>query len=71
MFIFSSQFGQGALPTPASRTRLGVTVKTASAKGLDLNQQGEVDGVPTFEFDLDAQEDKPWRKPGLPLFVLE
>lgn len=58
------QLGQGAIATPAARPRPGVTVKTASAKALDLQQQGEIDGVPTLEYDLDAQEDKPWKKPG-------
>ncbi|XP_046561917.1 pre-mRNA 3'-end-processing factor FIP1-like [Haliotis rubra] len=35
-------------------------------KGMDLEAQGTVNGVPTFEFDIDnlSAEDKPWRNPG-------
>lgn len=59
------QLGQGAIPAATTRPRPGVTVKTASSKGLDLGQQGEINGVPTLEFDLDSHSEQPWRKPGM------
>jgi pre-mRNA 3'-end-processing factor FIP1 len=41
---------------------------TAQAKtGLDINQVGTYDGVEIFDVDLDAFEDRPWRKPGADL----
>jgi len=52
---------------PASgRPRPNVTVKTASTKALDINAEGEINGVPTYDFDLDnlKLDEMPWRKPG-------
>lgn len=52
--------------TPAAaRPRPNVTVK--AAKGVDLNAEGEIDGVPTYDFDIESikVEDRPWRKPGI------
>ncbi|KNC71742.1 hypothetical protein SARC_15716, partial [Sphaeroforma arctica JP610] len=34
---------------------------------LSLRAEGEVDGVKTFDFDLDGADDKPWRNPGADL----
>ncbi|XP_035876538.1 pre-mRNA 3'-end-processing factor FIP1 isoform X16 [Phyllostomus hastatus] len=36
-------------------------------KGVDLDAPGSINGVPLLEVDLDAFEDKPWRKPGADL----
>lgn len=33
-------------------------------QGIDLEAVGKINGVPTYEFDLDTVDDKPWRKPG-------
>ncbi|XP_041359762.1 pre-mRNA 3'-end-processing factor FIP1-like [Gigantopelta aegis] len=40
--------------------------KGASGKGLDIEAQGTINGVPVYEFDLSSlkTEDKPWNKPG-------
>lgn len=46
----------------------GTTTKPAvTTKGLDIEAQGTINGIPVYEFDLDSikNEDKPWRKPGL------
>ncbi|XP_065187124.1 pre-mRNA 3'-end-processing factor FIP1-like isoform X3 [Sycon ciliatum] len=42
------------VPTPAPQP----------AKGLDVDAVGKINGVSTYEFDLDSVDDKPWRKPG-------
>lgn len=36
------------------------------AKGVDLEAQGTINGIQTYDFDLQSinDEDKPWRKPG-------
>lgn len=34
------------------------------APTLDVNAQGEIDGKPTYSFDPESAEDKPWRLPG-------
>ncbi|WAQ99749.1 FIP1-like protein [Mya arenaria] len=36
------------------------------AKGVDVEGEGQVNGIPLYEFSLDSlrEEDKPWRKPG-------
>lgn len=35
-------------------------------KGVDVEGEGQVNGIPLYEFSLDTlrDEDKPWRKPG-------
>ena len=33
-------------------------------QGVDVEAVGKINGVPTYEFDLDSVDDKPWRKPG-------
>lgn len=46
---------------------IGQAVKSAPvSKGVDLEAQGVINGVPTLDFDLQdiKDEDKPWRKPG-------
>ncbi|KAK7503807.1 hypothetical protein BaRGS_00004930 [Batillaria attramentaria] len=37
-----------------------------ATKGIDIEAQGTINGVPVYEFDLDSiqNEEKPWRKPG-------
>ena len=42
------------------------SVIKAPGKGVDLEQEGTVNGTPIYEFDLDTiqADDKPWRKPG-------
>jgi pre-mRNA 3'-end-processing factor FIP1 len=44
----------------------GQTNKNAPVKGVDLDAQGTINDVPTYDFDLQSikDEDKPWRKPG-------
>ena len=39
---------------------------TTATKGLDIEAQGTINGVPVYEFDLNTieNEEKPWRKPG-------
>ncbi|PVD34184.1 hypothetical protein C0Q70_05449 [Pomacea canaliculata] len=49
------------------KTVAGTTTKPAvTTKGLDIEAQGTINGIPVYEFDLDSikNEDKPWRKPG-------
>ena len=57
---FAGPAGTAARPRPAA------TVKTASAKTLDINAEGEINGVGTFDYDIDLlkQEEMPWKKPG-------
>ena len=57
---FAGPAGTAARPRPA------VTVKTASAKTLDIDAEGEINGVGTFDYDIDLlkQEEMPWKKPG-------
>uniref|UniRef100_T1JB43 Pre-mRNA polyadenylation factor Fip1 domain-containing protein n=1 Tax=Strigamia maritima TaxID=126957 RepID=T1JB43_STRMM len=38
--------------------------QSSKTKGVDLDSVGMINGVPTYEFNLDSMEDKPWRKPG-------
>ncbi|KAJ7986498.1 hypothetical protein DPEC_G00340500 [Dallia pectoralis] len=33
-------------------------------KGVDLDAQGSVNGIPVLEVDMETLEEKPWRKPG-------
>ena len=37
-----------------------------TTKGIDIEAQGTINGVPVYEFDLNSieNEEKPWRKPG-------
>lgn len=39
---------------------------TQATKGVDVDGEGTVNGIPLYEFSLDTlrDEDKPWRKPG-------
>jgi pre-mRNA 3'-end-processing factor FIP1 len=41
-------------------------LKTTLAKGVDLDAPGTINGVPTYEYDIQEikDEDKPWKKPG-------
>lgn len=40
--------------------------KPIQPKGVDIETQGDINGTPTLDFDLQGikDEDKPWRKPG-------
>lgn len=49
---------------PTAGTRPRPTVAAATVKGIDINAEGEIDGVPTYDVDLDTLTDKPWLKPG-------
>lgn len=42
------------------------TTSTGTTKGVDVDAVGTINGVPTYDFDLDGlqADDKPWRKPG-------
>ena len=42
------------------------TLSSGTTKGVDVDAVGSINGVPTYDFDLDGiqAEDKPWRKPG-------
>lgn len=44
-------------------------MKAATTKGLDVNAEGEIDGVPTYDYDIESinVEERPWRKPGADL----
>lgn len=42
-------------------------VPTQQKTGLDINKVGTYDGVDIFDVDLNAFQDKPWRKPGADL----
>lgn len=39
----------------------------ARLKGVDMEAPGNINGVPVVEVDVDALEEKPWRKPGADL----
>ena len=54
--------------TPLSTTKVALTAKTA----MDVDSQGTINGIPTYEFDLDSlpAEDKPWRNPGENLMMI-
>ncbi|XP_029463548.1 pre-mRNA 3'-end-processing factor FIP1-like isoform X2 [Rhinatrema bivittatum] len=46
----------------------GVSVSAKlQSKGIDLDAVGNINGLPVIEVDLDAFEEKPWRKPGADL----
>ncbi|XP_010870527.2 pre-mRNA 3'-end-processing factor FIP1 isoform X2 [Esox lucius] len=54
-------------------TPVNLNIKTAGRthasagpkpKGLDLDAQGNVNGIPVLEVDLETLEEKPWRRPG-------
>ena len=34
---------------------------------LNLEAVGQVDGVPIYDYDIEAA-DKPWRQPGMPMY---
>ena len=42
-----------------------------AAKGLDLNQPGDINGVPVMQFDTGSVVDKPWLRPGSCLLLFE
>lgn len=50
-----------------------VNVETSAAApgpavdAVDIDKAGEYNGQPLFNLDLEALEDKPWRKPGFEL----
>ncbi|KAL8579895.1 hypothetical protein ACOMHN_039682 [Nucella lapillus] len=53
--------------TTYQKPATGTPAKPAAAtKGLDVEAQGTINGVPVYEFDLNSleNEEKPWRKPG-------
>lgn len=41
-------------------------MSSGTTKGVDVDAIGTINGVSTYDFDLDGiqAEDKPWRKPG-------
>lgn len=43
------------------------TTTSTSQKGVDVEAVGTINGVPTYEFDLDGiqADEKGWRKPGM------
>ena len=47
--------------TAGSKTQAPATVPS---KGVDVEAVGSINGVPTYDFDLDSLDEKPWRKPG-------
>ena len=63
---YANFYLQTAAAGTAARPRPAVTVKTASAKTLNIDAEVEINGVGTFDYDIDSlkQEDMPWRKPG-------
>lgn len=40
------------------------SITISKSKGLDMEGVGSINGVPVYDFNLDAVEDKPWMKPG-------
>lgn len=54
-------------PAAPGRARPAVTVKAAVTKTIDINAEGEVNGVGTFDYDIESLklEEMPWRKPGM------
>ncbi|XP_045204187.2 pre-mRNA 3'-end-processing factor FIP1-like [Mercenaria mercenaria] len=52
-------------PVTAGSAQKGA-VTTQATKGVDVDGEGTVNGIPLYEFSLDTlrDEDKPWRKPG-------
>ncbi|XP_060579613.1 pre-mRNA 3'-end-processing factor FIP1-like isoform X2 [Ruditapes philippinarum] len=52
-------------PVTAGSSQKGA-VGTQATKGVDVDGEGTVNGIPLYEFSLDTlrDEDKPWRKPG-------
>merc|ERR1712004_168672 len=59
----------GDITTKAAYTgqrRYGHQVAAAKSKGVDVDAVGEINGVPTHEFDIEtlSSNDKPWNKPG-------
>uniref|UniRef100_A0A8D0BDC2 Pre-mRNA 3'-end-processing factor FIP1 n=1 Tax=Salvator merianae TaxID=96440 RepID=A0A8D0BDC2_SALMN len=63
------QYGYGAAPVNLNIKTGGRSYGSSGAKvkGVDLDAQGSINGVPLLEVDLDSFEDKPWRKPGADL----
>ena len=49
-----------------------ITSTTPAVKGVDVDTEGNINGVNVFEFSLDSlrDEEKPWRKPGR-IFLLK
>ena len=35
-----------------------------STKGVNIDAEGDIGGVPVCQFDIDSLEEKPWAKPG-------
>ena len=50
---------------PTVPTQVGSEKPKEVAKGLDLNQPGNINGTPVMAFDTGAVVDKPWLRPGL------
>lgn len=56
---------RGGLLTTSSKTDKGPQPPQAGKFAVeDFEQPGSINGVPVGDFNLDALEDKPWRKPG-------
>ena len=58
--------GVGPVVGPGVGSGVATTTGKPPSKGVDLEAVGSINGVPVYEFDIDALkiEDKPWRKPG-------
>ncbi|KAJ3130214.1 cleavage polyadenylation factor subunit fip1, partial [Irineochytrium annulatum] len=60
--------GDATAAAGAATGAAGASTKDKTSSGtLDLNAVGTFDGKEIFDVDLDAFEDKPWRKPGADL----
>ena len=55
-----------SLPNPLFPGTGPVVKNIAQPKGIDLESQGNINGVPVYEVDLCTLQDdeKPWHKPG-------
>uniref|UniRef100_A0A4W5KU41 Pre-mRNA 3'-end-processing factor FIP1 n=1 Tax=Hucho hucho TaxID=62062 RepID=A0A4W5KU41_9TELE len=62
LFFLSLCSAFGSTPVNLNIKAAGRT--HASAKGVDLDALGSVNGIPVLEVDMESFEEKPWRKPG-------
>ncbi|XP_030837155.1 pre-mRNA 3'-end-processing factor FIP1-like [Strongylocentrotus purpuratus] len=62
-----SPYTKVATPTSQPATTPAVSHPKPVGKGLDIEAESNVNGVGLYSYELEAQEDKPWRKPGADL----
>jgi len=55
---------KGKIIVHSGEAAAGTDQKEMTRGGIDINAIGEFEGHSILDFDLDGQDDKPWRKPG-------